>query len=88
VALALFKVDALAAVFHHRAEVIVVLGLGFVVSLLRGRPVAMAVTAAPLLALTLAPGSTLLGIAVGLGAFVLLLALFFAIGTVLRARQG
>jgi hypothetical protein len=57
-------------------------------SALRMRPVGVALTAGPLLAFVLAPGSTALGIAIGVGAFGLLLALFFAVGTVLMARQG
>ncbi len=66
---------------------IVGVGLGLAFSVLRPRPVGIAMTAAPLLAFTLAPRSTALGIALGLGAFMLLLALFIAIGTVLHARQ-
>ena len=81
------KVDALAAVLHHRAEVIVLLAVGLVFSMLRPRPVWIAVTAATLLAFTLAPGSTALGIAFGLGVFMLLLSLFLLIGIVLHARQ-
>ncbi len=87
VGVALVKGDALAAVVHHRIELTVLLGLGLAFSVLRTRPVAIAATAGPLLAFTLAPRSTALGIALGFGAFLLLLALFTAIGTVLRARQ-
>jgi hypothetical protein len=88
VVLALVKADGLAAVLHHRAEVVAILGLGLALSVLRRRPVGIAVTTAPLLAFILAPRSTALGIALGLGVFVLLLALFTAIGTVLHARQN
>lgn len=87
VGLALVKADGFAALLHHRVEVIALLGLALVFSVLRLRPVGIAVTAAPLLAFTLAPRSTALGVALGLSAFVLLLALFVAIGTVLQARQ-
>lgn len=86
--LALVKADGLAAVLHHRPEVIAVLAVGLALSVLRPRPLGIAVTAAPLLAFTLAPRSTALGIGLGLGAFVLLLTLFVAIGTVLHAKQG
>jgi hypothetical protein len=87
VVLALVKANALVAVLHHRAEVLAILGLGLALSVLRQRPVGIAVTAAPLLAFVLAPRSTALGIALGLGVFVLLLAIFTTIGTVLHARQ-
>jgi uncharacterized membrane protein (DUF485 family) len=87
VGLALFKADGFAAVLPHRAAVIAILGLGLVFSVLRGRPAVIAMTAGPLLAFTLAPRSTALGIAVGIGAFGLLLTLFMAIATVLQARQ-
>ena len=42
---------------HHRAWVIVILGLGLVSSVLRTRPVGVALTTGPLLAFALAPGS-------------------------------
>ncbi len=87
VGLALGKADALTALLDHRPEVIAFLGLGLALSVLRPRPIGIAATAAPLLAFTLAPASTALGIALGVGGFVLLLALFIAIGTVLHARQ-
>lgn len=87
VGVALVKADVLVAVLQHRTEVIAVLGLGLAFSVLRPQPVGIAVSAAAMLAFTLAPSSTLLGIALGLGAFVLLLALFIAIGSLLHARQ-
>jgi hypothetical protein len=87
IGLALVKSNAIAEVGHHPSELIAVLGVGLAVSVLRTRPVGFAVSAAPLLAFALAPRSTAVGVAVGLGAFVLLLALFVAIGTVLQARQ-
>jgi hypothetical protein len=49
---------------------------------LRTRPIGVALTAGPLLACALGPSSTALGIAIGVAACVLLLALFFAFGTV------
>ena len=87
VGLVLLKAEALPELLRHRGWVIAILGLGLVSSVLRMRPVAVALTAGPLLAFALAPGSTALGIAVGVGAFGLLLALFFVIGAVLMARQ-
>ncbi len=87
VGLALVKANVLTEVVHHRIEVIALLGLGLAFSVLRPRPVGIALTAAALIAFTLAPHSTDLGIALGFGAFVLLLAVFIAIGTVLHARQ-
>lgn len=73
---------------HHRVELMVVLGVGLLVSVLRPRPVVFAVCAAPLLALALDPRSTAVGIAIGCAAFVLLLGTFVGIGAVLQARQG
>jgi len=67
VGVALVKADVLVAVLQHRAEVIAVLGLGLAFSVLRPQPVGIAVGAAAMLAFTLAPSSTLLGIALGLG---------------------
>jgi uncharacterized membrane protein (DUF485 family) len=84
---ALLKARGLAELLHHRAELIGILGLLVVVSVLRARPILIAVFAAPLVAFALAPSSTALGIAIGVGAFVLLTAAFVAIGTLLQARQ-
>lgn len=86
--LVLLKTEALAGLLHHRGLVIAILGLGLVSSVLGTRPVGVTLTAGPLLAFALAPSSTALGIAFGVGAFGLLLAIFFAIGTVLMAREG
>jgi hypothetical protein len=90
VALALvgLKVEALAELLHHRVAVIVLFGLGLAFAVLRGRPVAIAVSAAALVPLAVDPRSLVVGIAVGVGVFVLLLALFLAIATVLHARQN
>jgi len=88
VGLALVKANAAADLVHHRTGLIVALAAALAVSVLRTRPVGIALSGAPLLAFALAPGSTALGIALGFGAFVLLLALFVAIGTVLQARQA
>lgn len=57
--LAVVKADAFAMVLHHRVEVIIFLGLGLAFSVLRTRPVEIAVTAALLLALFIAIGTVL-----------------------------
>jgi hypothetical protein len=82
------KAEALSGLLHHRGWVIAILGLGLVSSVLRARLVGIAMTVGPLLAFALDPGSTALGIAVGVGAFGVLLAVFFAVGTLLMARQA
>ncbi len=87
VGLVLLKAQALSGLVHHPIWVIVALAVGLVSSVLRARPIGVALTAGPLLAFALSPSSTALGIVVGVGAFVVLLALFFAIATVLMARQ-
>ena len=87
VALALVKADAFRVILHGRVALMALFGVGLVLSVLRPRPVGIAVTAAGLLAFVLAPGSLVLGIGLALGTFVLLLALFFAVATVLQARQ-
>ena len=81
------KADALAQVEHHRTVLIVVLALGLAVSVLRARPVRVAVLAAALSAWLLDLRSTALGVGLGLAGFALLMAVFFAIATVLHARQ-
>jgi hypothetical protein len=87
IALALLKANGLAAVLDHRAAAIVLLGLALVYSVFRPRPVWIALSAGPLLAFALAPPSTAAGIELGIGTSALLLSLFFAIATVLQARQ-
>jgi len=81
------KVEAYASLVHHRASLIAVLAVGLAVSLLRTRPVAIAVFSAGILGLALAMHPFLAGIGLGLGAFAVLIALFFTISTVLHARQ-
>jgi hypothetical protein len=87
VVMALGKADALRVLLHGRVALMALFGLWLVLSVLRPRPVGIAVTVAGLLAFVIAPGSVLVGIGLGLGAFVLLMALFFAVATVLQARQ-
>jgi hypothetical protein len=87
-ALGALKARALTDLMHHRVELIAVLALGMIVSVLRPRPVAFAAFAAPIAALAVAPRSAAAGAATGLGTFVFLTALFFALGSLLQARDG
>jgi hypothetical protein len=86
VVLAAGKVEALGFVEHHRVVTIVALAIGLAVAALRVNPVGIAVGSSLLLAWALAP-PILLGIPLALGLFVLLMTLFYAISTVLHARQ-
>lgn len=81
------KSEGLAELIHHRVSLIALLALGVAFSVLRPRPALLAATAAPLLAVTVGRHSLALGLALGVGGYVVLLALFYAIGTVLMARQ-
>jgi hypothetical protein len=85
--LALVKGQALVGQLHHRTALIVFLSLVVARSVLRRSPVALAVLGGALFAFALAPHPIMLGIAVGVGAVVVLLTLFVAIGRVLHARQ-
>jgi len=88
VVLALVKVDGLAVALDHRSTLFAFLALALVGAVLRPRPVVIAATVAPLLALVLDPHSLLAGVAIGFGAFVLLMVLFVGIATALHARQA
>ncbi len=81
------KVQAYASLMHHRGALIGALAVGLVISVLRTRPLAIAVFSAGILAFALALHPVLAGVGVGFGAFALLVALFFTISTVLHARQ-
>jgi hypothetical protein len=87
IALALAKVEAYRAVFHgvaqHPREFIVILPLAAAASLLAARPVAMSLMLAPLVPLLLAPGSAVLAIGIGVGAFLALVAACVSVGTLL-----
>jgi hypothetical protein len=72
---------------HDRAGLIAVLAVGLAFSLLRSKPVAIAASAAGILGFAVALRPVLAGAALGFGAFVLLIALFFTISTVLHTRQ-
>jgi hypothetical protein len=87
IAVGAVKVEAYASLLHDRTGVIFVLAVGLLVAFLRAKPVAIAVFAAGILGFALALHPLLAGVALGVGAFVLLIALFFAISTVLHARQ-
>lgn len=81
------KAEAYASAVHHRGALITLCAAGLAASLLRAKPVAVAVFAAGLLAVALAVHPIVLGVGFGFGAFALLIALFFTISTVLHARQ-
>jgi len=82
-----FKAEALAELLHHRASLIAVLAVAVALSVMRPRPARLAATLPPLLAVTVGRHSLALGAALGFGGFAVLLAAFFAVGTVLVARQ-
>lgn len=83
------KVEAYASLLEHRAALIAALAAALVASVIRQRPKPLLIAAlgAALFASALAPHPVLAGVALGVGAFVLLVVLFFAISTVLHARQ-
>jgi hypothetical protein len=88
IVVALAKGEAYASLLHDRGGLIAVLAVGLLASVLRPRPVAIAAFAAGILAFALALHPVLAGAGFGVGAFALLIALFFTISTVLHARQG
>jgi uncharacterized membrane protein YhhN len=90
VAAGALKADAYASLLEHRAALISALAAALVASVIRQRPKPLLIAAlsAALLASALALHPAVIGVAVGVGAFVLLVALFFAISTVLHARQS
>ena len=69
---------------HHPAPVIVLCGAVGVRSLLHGRPTSLAASAAVIVPVAISPVSVVTGIAIGVAAFAALMALFVAIGTLLR----
>lgn len=81
------KSEAYGKLLLHRGELIAALAVGLALSLLRVRPVALAVSVALLLGIVLGAHSLGLGLGLGFGAFALLMALFFAVSTVLHLRQ-
>ena len=83
------KVDAYASLLEHRAALIGALAATLAASVIRQRPKPLLIAAlgATLFASALALHPVLVGVAVGFGAFAVLVALFFAISTVLHARQ-
>ncbi len=85
--LAALKSEGLARVALHRAGLIAVVAIFLAGAVLRVRPVGTAVATALLLALVLGAHSLGLGLGLGFGGFALLMALCFAISTVLLARQ-
>jgi hypothetical protein len=81
------KSEAYGKLLFHRGELIAALAVGLALSLLRVRLVGLAISAALLLAFILSAHSLGLGLELGFGAFALLMALFFAVSTVLHLRQ-
>jgi hypothetical protein len=84
--LAVVKSEGYRVVLDNRVGVIVALGVVLVFSVLRPKPVRIAVAAAALVALALNPHALMLGVAIAFGALVLLMTLFMAVAAVLRAR--
>jgi hypothetical protein len=89
VAAGALKADAYASLLEHRAALISALAAALVASVLRQRPKPLLIAglSAALVASALAVHPVLAGVALGFGTFALLVALFFAISTVLHARQ-
>lgn len=87
IAVGAVKVEAAAALLHDRGTLFTVLALGLLLSVLRPKPVAIAAFGAALLGFALALHPVAAGVGLGFGTFALLIALFFAISTVLHARQ-
>ena len=87
VVLAAGKVEGLHVVEHHRIELIVAVTIGLAWSVLRTNVTVVAVGAGLLLALLLHP-PFLVGAGIGLGLFVMLMTLFYAISAVLHAGQN
>ena len=85
--LAALKSEAVLRLVLHRGAVVAALAVFLVTSVLRGRLVGIAVATSVLVALVLGANSLGLGLELGFGGFALLMALFFAISTVLLARQ-
>lgn len=88
VGLSVVKSDGYRVVLHNRVGVIVAFGVVLAFSVLRPKPVRIAVAAAALVALALNPHALALGVAIAFGAFVLLMTLFTAVAAVLHARQN
>jgi hypothetical protein len=87
VVLAAVKSEAYVKLILHRGELIAALVVAFGLSLLTARPIGLAVTTALLLALALGAHSLGFGLGLGFGGFALLMALFFAVSTMLHLRQ-
>ena len=85
--IALLKSETLGRALFHRGGLIVFCAVGLAVGVLKAGPVTVAATAALLVALLVGAHSLGLGLTLGFGGFALLMALFFAISTVLHIRQ-
>jgi hypothetical protein len=87
VVLALLKSEAVVKVLFHPGSLVAVMIVVLVGSVLRTRPTGVAVSVSVLAALILGGHSLGLGLGLGFGGFALLMALFFAVSTVLHWRQ-
>jgi uncharacterized membrane protein (DUF485 family) len=81
------KAQAYASLVNHRGGLIVALAVWLGFSVLRFKPLLIAPLTAALLAFAVAPHPVGFGVALGVGAFVVLIVLFFAISTALHMRQ-
>jgi len=88
IAAGVFKAWGLSAAMHHRPELIALLGALVAFSFLRPRPVLFAASVGGLLAVFLAPHALGTGVGIAFGIFVLLLAVFLGLASVLHARLG
>jgi uncharacterized membrane protein len=78
------KTEGVRLLGHHVWGWAILLGVASAWSLLRARPVLTALFAAPAISLLLKPRPVGIGVAVGFATFAVLVAVFVAIGTVLR----
>jgi hypothetical protein len=82
------KTEGFRLLEHHVWGWTIVLGITACWSLLRARPVLTALFGAPAITLLLKPHPVAIGVAVGFATFAVLIAVFVAIGTVLRYRDS
>ena len=87
VVLGLLKARAFEEVIDHRGSAIALLAAWFAVALLRLRLASVAITAAALFGILAGSHSIGRGLELGGGAFVVVMGAFFAIATILLARQ-
>lgn len=81
------KTQGISAITHHPRSLAAGLSVLLVISIVRLRPPAVAFCGAGVLAFAVGLQPLPVAIASGVGAYMLLMALFIAIGSALRARQ-